>query len=204
MLKHSNITIYYYFLAEAMIAFIILLPITFEYYEPIHYWSFLFNIFIIGFCYYILEMLRKSISYFLIVIPIGLLLFYLWQFPIGLVIIFPLIFTWRYARIRTYRGGDQDYLHLHAVYNKYEKQREKAYLHIALLSSVFVAFYTKELYAVVYSLFLLFILLAGNLISRIAVIEKKDRENVSLKVLLPVPIIVIIGSVLVFYLFNQS
>src|SRR5690625_2748588 len=94
--KHSNITYAYHFMSEAIIIFMIFLPIMYYHYQFVLYWTFLAVI--IGICllFSIYSKFTTKFSIYMLTVPALTGLFYVVGFPIELSIIFPVLMTWRY------------------------------------------------------------------------------------------------------------
>jgi hypothetical protein len=202
MLKHSVITYFYQFSAEAIIAFLLILPFTFNYYEPNHYWGFIMIMFITAVLFFLLETLHSHTLFFLFTMPINTLLFSLSDFPIVLAILFPLIFVWRYANVRSFKKKEQEGLHLHVLDKRYERNKAVIYLQVTLILAVIGFIYTREIVVFIYLLLQFIILLAGYLVSHLVEIERKEHQRVDLKGFFLIPIFMLIGSLVISFIYN--
>lgn len=200
MLKHIHITHFYQFLAEAIIIFLLINPFTYGYYATSHYLGYILIAIIVGACFYLLEKYNRSIGYFLLILPLSALLFYVFEFPIGLVILFPLVFLWRFGGIRSYKNPAQEEIHLHMLDQQYN--REMFYLHATIIIGVFDAVYTGQIFVMYYVFLQFMILLAGNLLSHVLLLKKEERKKINFNTFFSIPILMIIGAVIVFFVFD--
>src|SRR5699024_3342506 len=98
--RHPVVTYAYHFLSEALIIFLIAIPIMHYNYEFVPYWAYFLTV--IGFCLLFSLFTQRTTSYgvYIISAPLIIITFYLLQFPLELSVIFGVALTWRYINIR--------------------------------------------------------------------------------------------------------
>lgn len=189
----------YHFIAEALVTFIVLLPITFSYYEMKHYIAYVLVLLAAAIVYFILESLRVSNLFFILMtIPLILAYYYL-QFPIGLALFFPIFFLWRYMNIRHYEQEreDQEPLIFREKINK-----ANLYIKIALPAAALTVLYAKEFYAMGYVLLLLIVIYLGYIVSHLSQVPKLERSRANLRIFTYLPIFFVLGGFLASFIFE--
>lgn len=189
----------YHFIAEGLIAFIVLLPITFSYYSTNHYITYVILLLVIAASFYILELMRLPNLFFLIVAGLAIFAFYLVSFPIGLAVIFPSFLLWRYLNIRHY---DQEKEDTEPLIHRNHINKANLYIKIALLAAAVTVLYSKQFYAMVYVLLLLLILYIGYIASHIAQMPKVEKSSVNLKVFSLIPALFVLGGLIASFIFE--
>src|SRR5699024_8848896 len=177
---------------EALLIFMVLLPASFSYYSSSHYFAYVGTVFVVTFLYYILERLRKSNLFFMLATLLAIGLLYYFDFPIGLAILFPIGFLWRYLNIRHYERDIED---MEPLIHRETINKANLYIKIALFAAAIVIVYAEEFYVLWYVLILLIVLYAGYLLSHISSIRKQDREGANLKVFYLILLVYSVGAV---------
>lgn len=199
MPKYYNTFYSYHFIAEGLLAFLVLLPITFSYYEMTHYISFAALLIAMSIVFFILENLRLSNLSFLLTTAIVILAYYYLQFPIGLAIFFPIFFLWRYMNIRHYEQEKEDE---EALFFRERINKANLYIKIALPAAAVTFVYAREFYAAGYVLLLLIILYAGYLLSHIHQMPRAEKTSANFKVFTYVPSLFIFGGLIGSFVFE--
>lgn len=200
MHRHFVITHCYHFLAEAIVAFIFLNPFTFDYYHTSHYFGYMIIIFVTAFIFYFIEMSKRPIGYCLVVLPITMYLFYAFEFPIGLVIFFPVLFVWRYVSIRLYKSKQTEH---QALTDKVSTNKANLYLHLTIGIAAIAIIYSKEVFVAYYVLLQFFVLMSGYLLSHVIMLNQKERKQVRMNTFSLVPVLMLIGAGLVYLFFDS-
>lgn len=202
MIKHPPTTYFYQFLAEGILIFLILYPFTYDYYSFSHYAGYLFVLIFVGGCFYLGEQsYLSSISYGLpLVFGAGFL--YIFNFPVGLVFFFPLLFLLRYTSIRGYKRFDYDALYLHNVFTRYERNVNKIYLHSSLVLSLLVFFLTKQVAPFFFLFIQILILITGFLVSHTRALGRDDRRQLKARNLYILPFGLLMTSSIFFIYFQ--
>ena len=169
----------------------VLLPASFSYYSSSHYFAYVGTVFVVTFLYYILERLRKSNLFFMLATLLAIGLLYYFDFPIGLAILFPIGFLWRYLNIRHYERDIED---MEPLIHRETINKANLYIKIALFAAAIVIVYAEEFYVLWYVLILLIVLYAGYLLSHISSIRKQEREGANLKVFSLIPLVFSVGA----------
>lgn len=187
----------YHFVGEALLTFMILLPVTFAYYDTSHYVYYPIIVIFIALLFYMLE--RKGLQnlWFLLVTTLAGVLLYFANFPIGLVVIFPVVFLWRYMRIRRYLRSSEM---IKSLIEQESINKANLYIKIGIALTAIVLIYSKEYYIVYYFLLLIFVLYVGYLVSHISTIEKGERKEMNFKVFSLFPVPIALGAVVLLLL----
>lgn len=192
MIKQRAVTFGMNFFAEAIILFLLLLPLTYAYYSFFHYSSYVLIVFIISFCFYFIENQNLHESFYVIPLIITYFLLSILKFPLGIIVLLPLFLFWRYISIRSYKRFDYSALYLHSLYGRYERNIQKRYFHITLYLAFIVFILTKEFYVFFLALIQFIVLLGGFFISHFFAMGKKERKALHLKAFGFIPVVFLI------------
>ncbi|MEC5424992.1 hypothetical protein QGM71_16005 [Virgibacillus sp. C22-A2] len=186
--NHPTFTYAYHFLSEAIIIFLIVLPIMHHSYEWVPYGSYLAMI--TGICIVYTAITRQSTNYFwyLLTIPFLFALFYLLNYPIMLAVLFPVLFVWRYIDIRK-----EEII-----------SRENTYILITVILTAIISLLVNDTRIMLYPFLQFIILIIGYITSHLAVVHKMDRKQFNNK--LPVYFIGVlaVGAGLFYLLFDVT
>lgn len=202
MIKHPATTFYYQFLAEGILLFLICFPFTYDYYFFNHYVGYLCVIILVGGCFYFGENFSYvNFSYVLAIILGGGSLF-LFNFPIGFTLLFPVIFLWRYTSIRSYKRFDYSGLYLHTVFTRYERNVNKIYFHMTLILGLIVFFLTKKPITFFFIFIQMILLLTGYLLSHTRAINKGEKKQLKISTLYFFPFTLLFIAAMFFVYFQ--
>lgn len=202
MIKHPTITYFYQFLAEANIIFYVTLLFTYRYYSLDHYFSYILITLIIGGCYMLFEHFRLHRLYLIAIFLLSIGLFYIFEFLHILAFLYSFLFVWRYISIRAYKQLDHSGLYLHGLYNRYERNFDKIYLHLSIILAAFVFVVTKEKIVLLLFLWQFFLLLCGFWLSHFLSIQKEERKKLNFRYVSLLPVLLSFISVFAFFTYH--
>lgn len=187
--KHLNITYAYHFLSEAIIIFLIAIPILYLHYRWIPYWSYL--LVAIGLCLIFSFLAKRTINYsaYLIIALLLIPLFYFLNYPLIANLAFTSLLTWRYIDVRSR--------------TMVELNRENGYIILTIILTTLGVIIVRDSEIVFYASVLVVILIFGNIFSHLAVINKEERRQFDQKSVAYILGPIIIGTI-IFIPFFQS
>lgn len=180
----------YHFLAEAFLAFILLYPITFRYFSHIHYVYYFVIVLLLAGLFFIFIKYQVSTLLYITMLPLAFLLFYFADFPFALMVIFPIVFLWRFMSILRYERSVTDQASL--LYRQTINHANK-YLKIALVASAIGVVYSKEALVVWFVLALIVVLYVGYFLSHVSMMQQKERQSINFRPLTFIPLVFIFG-----------
>lgn len=158
--KHLVITHAYHFLSESIIIFLAILPIMFQHYEGIPYLVYVGISVVICVLFSLYDHFELRYIPFILSLPMIIVVFYVTGYPISLSIIFAGLLTWRYLAIRS------------ELYLK----REALYIILTFVLAIGIFAFIQDIQALILVFFQLIIVVFGNLLSHMAVLEKADKR----------------------------
>lgn len=163
--SHLNMTYAYHFLSEAIIIFLIALPIMHHHYFWVPYGSYL--VIIIGSCivFSLITHLTARYIWYLAMFPVLFALFYVLDYPLVPAILFSSLFVWRYIDIRK-----EEII-----------GRENKYILITLILTTVVLMTVRDGRVILYPFLQFVILIMGYIGSNLAVVQKEDRKQFDVK-----------------------
>lgn len=161
--KHLNITYAYHFLSEAIIIFLIAIPILYLQYRWIPYWSYLFVVIFLCLVFSFLAKRTTNYSVYLVVGLVLLPIFYFLNYPLIVNLAFTALLIWRYINVRSRTMVDLN--------------RENGYIIAAIILTTLGVLIVKDSEIIIYAATLVILLVFGNILSHLAVISKEDRRR---------------------------
>src|SRR5690606_14645878 len=119
----------YHFISEAIIVYLLLLPVVFHHYMQVDYWIFIFLVLGLALTYTIIAKYSTGHLWYFLSVPVVIAVFLMVGYPLGLSITFTGLMTWRYIAIRS-----EMYL-----------QRENMYLILTLVLTVLGLLFLRDL-----------------------------------------------------------
>lgn len=191
--KQQLITYAYHFVSEAIIIFLIVIPLLHLEYEFIPYWEYLILIVGLSILFTLFAFFTSTYALYIISTPFIASLLFLLGFSFVISIILSVAFIWRAIILRRYiASGFTDVI------------RENRYLLITF-TLAFVLFLTmKSNEVVIYSLLQLFLLIIGYIGSNVVAIGKEERKQVDRKLPFYLFAFVIVSILFIFPLFHMG
>ncbi|WP_100012425.1 hypothetical protein [Lentibacillus sediminis] len=188
LIKHPKVTFTYYFLSEAIILFLLAIPVFHFFYQWIPYWSYLAIVGAAGLIFSLFTKVTANYSWYFLFIPFLFVLFYMAGFPMEAGLVFTLLLTWRYIKIR---GAD-------------DRGTENNYLFYTILLGALMSLLIQdtEIFLLVIAQALL--LLTGYYISLFAVMEKQERKKANSAMWLGAAGIFAAASAIFLYFFEEG
>lgn len=160
---HTNekLTIAYHFICEGIIIYLLLLPLTFYYYQDTSHLIFVITLVGIALFFAFLSSFNNSHIPYIISSPILLLIFYMNGFPITISIIITGILVWRYILLRT----------------KSFHRNDAEYIGAAFILTVIGLIISRDFSVMIFLLVEIMVVLLGFTFSHLLVIEKEKRQS---------------------------
>ncbi|SES64225.1 hypothetical protein SAMN05216389_101212 [Oceanobacillus limi] len=177
----------YSFISEALIIFLLILPVLYFYDEVIPYWGYLGIAFLACFLFSFISIKNLSNTLYLIAAPILLVLFMFIGLPIFLSFIVTALWIWRYVWMRS------GMVLIHPV----------SYISFTILLSLMMLLVTKESYIIVYLLVQFFVIVFGNSLSHIVEMKRDERKQVNYGMGLYFFLALIIGSISAYWILQR-
>lgn len=184
--NHPYIAYSYHFLSEAIILFLVAIPVLYHRFFFIPYASYL--IVVVGACALFILITKWSsniYSYFLVV-PILFILFHVLNYPIFFSIVFSGVLTWRFIDIRKQKII----------------KRESLYILLTVLATIFASLFVHEREIMFYPFLVFSILFFGFVLSHFIYSAKDDIRKINYKVPLYFLSLLIGGAAIFFILFQ--
>ena len=184
--KHPTITYAYHFLSEALIIFLIALPMMHFYYNFVPYWSYVLMVSSICLLFSFFSVRGTAYGPYIITAPFIMILLYMFNFPIVMSIAFGIVLTWRYIDIRS----------------EVSPSRENSYVRWALVLSTFSVLMNNDHELIIYVFLLFIVLIFGYISGHLAVIHRDDRKRFDRKFWLYIVSGMVIGTTIIYFSFN--
>ncbi|WP_099159970.1 hypothetical protein [Virgibacillus ndiopensis] len=186
--KHPIITYAYHFLSEAILLFLICLPVMYFHYKWVPYGSY-FAI-SCGICvvYLLVTKISNSYMWYIISAPFLMVIFYISNYPAFMSVVFSVILTWRFINIR----------------NETVLNREMGYIKITLVLATGLMLLINNYQIVLFAFLQFLFLIVGYISSHLTVIHKEERKRFDKKLWLYISFMLVTGSVIIFLLFDPG
>lgn len=185
-LNYPRITYLYHFFSEAIIVFLLMLPIMHYVYEWVPYWRYV-GLVIVACCLLFIKMNHtKNSVRLLLVIPLLIGVFYVSGFPLLLSVLFPLLLIWRYINI------------MRALI----LNRENGYLKITLLLATLFILFIQDPQVIYYTFGLFLLLIFGYVGGQLAIMDKQQRRQVDYKLFIIVFGTISLGALITYLSFD--
>ncbi|WP_188454054.1 hypothetical protein [Virgibacillus oceani] len=186
--KQSNITYAYHFMSEAILLFLVCLPVMYYHFKLVPYGSFL--VIASGICmiYLIFTKISNSYMWYIISAPFFIVIFYASDYPLFMGIVFSVALAWRFINIR----------------NETVLNREMGYIKITLVLATGLMLLINEYQIILYAFLQFLFLIVGYISSHLTVIQKEERKRFDNKLWLYIGFMLSMGSVLIFLLFDPG
>ncbi|WP_010095095.1 hypothetical protein [Ornithinibacillus scapharcae] len=160
---HTNekLTTAYHFVCEGIIIYLLLLPISFYYYQDISHWFFVSTLIGIALSFAVLSTFNNSHVPYIVSSPILIFVFYTYGFPVTLSIIFTGILVWRYIVLRT----------------KSFHRNDAEYIGAAFILTILGLIISRDFQILMFLLLEIIIVLLGFTFSHLLVIEKEKQRT---------------------------
>jgi hypothetical protein len=186
--KNPYISYGYYFINEAIILFLLLIPVFHFYYHWVPYWSYLLLISMITIGFSVIA--KKTTSYYpyFISSPFLVLLFLLCGYPFYVSILISIVLIWRYVRIRS----------------ELIMRQEIRNMVMTGLLTLIMTLLIREVEVIIYLFFQCMVIVIGSFVSHISVtsIRTQHRSNRMLSVTFAM--FLCIGGMLSYYIAKQD
>ncbi|MBP1969489.1 cytochrome c biogenesis protein CcdA [Virgibacillus natechei] len=185
--NHPTITYAYHFMSEAIIIFLLALPIMHFHYEwgpP--YWSYLAIILLICFVFSVLTTYTKHYLWYIGLVPFMVGLFYVCDYPMVMSVSFSVLLTWRYSNIR----------------QEGMISRENSYILFTIVLTTILLLWIEENRVLLYLFFQFILLVAGYISSHAAIVNKHERKQFDHRFWLYISLFLALGASVVFLLFD--
>ncbi|OZU88704.1 hypothetical protein CIL03_10470 [Virgibacillus indicus] len=159
--NHPMLTFAYHFLSEAIIMFLIMLPIMYHRFLWVPYWSYLIIILLTCILFSIITARTVSYFWYIIMAPVLFGVFYLWDYPIAAAVLFPVLFVWRYISIRR-----EEII-----------SRENQYIIITIVLTALVSLLVRDSRIMIFPFLQIIILITGYISSHLAALKKQERRE---------------------------
>lgn len=163
--RHPLITYAYHFLSETIIIFIIAVPFFHHRFAGVPYWDYLAVIFGTTAVFSLITAFTERYIWYWLMLPVLFVVFSLLDFPTLFVVLFSILFIWRYMAIRKEEGVN----------------RENRYLVITIVLTVLVSFIVNDTRILLFPFVQFTFLTLGYIASHFAVMEERDRKQFDLK-----------------------
>lgn len=186
--RHPTITNAYHFMSEAIIIFLIAIPVMYYHYQWIPYWSYLGVA--VGTCvlFSVFSKRLRMYGWYILTAPFIALLFYMLDYPIIMSLIFAGLLSWRYINILS----------------ETSLSRESGYILSTILLGGALILLVNEPQIIIYAYLQFVLLIVGYVSSHLAVINKKDRKQFNYKIWVYVISAFAFGSALFFMFFDSG
>jgi hypothetical protein len=155
--KHQIISDMYHFISDMLLIFILAIPVMHFFYGTVPFFSHLIIILLSCIIFTLVEKVNNNYTTFIFTLPILHLLFWTFNYPLLLNLVFSVLFVWRYLNIR----------------NDLVTNRGLSYIMLTGFSSVCMYLITKEIAVMIYLILQFIILVFGFILSQIAVVDKQ-------------------------------
>ncbi|MEN2768399.1 hypothetical protein [Ornithinibacillus xuwenensis] len=186
--KNPYISYGYHFINEAIILFLLLIPVFHFYYNWVPYWSYLLLISMITIGFSVIA--KKTTSYYpyFISSPFLVLLFLLCGYPFYVSILISIVLIWRYVRIRS----------------ELIMRQEIRNMVMTGLLTLIMTLLIREVEVIIYLFFQCMVIVIGSFVSHISVtsIRTQHRSNRMLSVTFAM--FLCIGGMLSYYIAKQD
>ncbi|WP_284141158.1 hypothetical protein [Virgibacillus sp. LDC-1] len=115
-LKQPMITRAYHFISEMIIIFLCFLPILHYGYQWIPFWSYLFCLVGIMIIYSLYSTYFDTYAIYIVTTPVIMLCFYFLSYPLLWSIVFPILFTWRFIKLRNEAYLENEMLYIKIIF----------------------------------------------------------------------------------------
>lgn len=159
--NHLNITYAYHFFSEAIIIFLIVLPILHYHYFWVPYWSYLLVTLLACALFSIITRLKTGYIWYLGMAPVFFITFSVLDYPLFMTILFSGLFVWRYIDIRR-----EEII-----------SRENNYILFTLILTAFVMLLVHYGHVMLYPFFQFIVLVFGYIVSNLAVVKQAERKQ---------------------------
>jgi hypothetical protein len=184
--NHPLIAYAYHFLSEAIIIFLVTLPFFYHRFFFVPYWSYMGIV--LGACliFTSITKYRPTLTLYSMVAPVLFFVFQSFHYPLIMAIVLPIILVWRYVNIR----------------NQEHIKREAIYILITAILTVLVSSLVHDSRVMIYPFLLFVILCVGYILSHYMYMTKKEKKEISSKLLLCFTGILVLGAGTFFLLFD--
>ena len=159
--SHPVFTFAYHFISEAIILFLIMLPVMHHRFLWVPYWSYLIILLLTCILFSVITARTDSFSWYILMVPVLFIIFYLWDYPLLAAILFPVLFVWRYISIRK-----------EEIIN-----RENQYIIITIVLTALALLIVRDSRIMIFPFLQIIILITGYISSHLAALKKHDRKQ---------------------------
>ncbi|GAB3803096.1 DUF4129 domain-containing protein [Virgibacillus kimchii] len=163
--NHPILTYAYHFLSEMIILFLLVLPFFHHRFMWVPYGNYIVIVLIVCIIFSILAKFTVSYLWYILFAPFLFTVFYLWDYPLILTILFTGVFIWRYINIRREEAIS----------------RENNYILITLGLIALNSILIQDKRIMIYPLLLFVTVIFGYITSHLMVIHKSERKELDKK-----------------------
>ncbi|WP_042142906.1 hypothetical protein [Paucisalibacillus sp. EB02] len=164
--NHPLIAYAYHFLSEAIIIFMVFIPVLYHRYFFVPYWSYLAVIALACVIFTFIKKFNANLIVYVLVAPVLIGLFYFLDYPILIVILFSSLLVWRYM----------------AIQNQELIRRETIYILLTVFATIFVSIFVHDSEFMMYPFLQFILLFFGYIISHLVHVVKEDRKQIDRKI----------------------
>jgi hypothetical protein len=164
--NHPLIAYAYHFLSEAIILFMVFIPVLYHRYFFVPYWSYLAVIALACVVFTLIKKFNANLIVYVLVAPVLFGIFYFLDYPILIVILLSGLLVWRYM----------------AIQNQELIRREPLYILLTVFATIFVSIFVHDSEFMVYPFLQFIILFFGYIISHLVHVGKEDRKQIDRKI----------------------
>ncbi|GGA76978.1 hypothetical protein [Ornithinibacillus halotolerans] len=180
--NHPLIAYAYHFLAEAIIIFMVFMPVFYHRYFYVPYWSYLAVIVVACIIFTLIKKSNANLFVYVLVAPVLFVTFSMLDYPTIIVILLSGLLVWRYMAIQ-----HQEFI-----------KRESLYILLTVIATIYVTIFVHDSEFMVYPFLQFVILFFGYISSHLVYVVKEDRKQIDRKVPGYFIGILIAGAVLLF------
>ncbi|SHF87228.1 hypothetical protein [Ornithinibacillus halophilus] len=184
--NQSMITYAYHFLSEAIIIFLITIPIFYHKYEFVPYGSYLAVIVVFGFLFLLISN-KVKYGWNIVLAPVLFGVFYILDYPIIIAAAFAVLLVWRFINIRK-----EALIH-----------RENHYIVATLLLTAVVSILVHDSLVMLYPFLQFVILFLGYIFSQVYVVNSNDRKQINYRLPLYFVGLLAVGAGIFFVIFDS-
>ncbi|MBS3682112.1 hypothetical protein KGF86_18125 [Ornithinibacillus massiliensis] len=164
--NHPLIAYAYHFMCEAILIFMIFLPVLYHRYFFVPYWSYLGIITLICLLFTLLTWKKANRVIYFLMVPIVFIAFYLLDYPFLISIFFSVLLVWSYVFIRMQQVV----------------KRESLYILLTVIATIYVSIFVHDSEMMIYPFLQFVLLFLGYISSHLVHVGKNDRKDIDRKI----------------------
>ncbi|WP_339214093.1 hypothetical protein [Ornithinibacillus sp. FSL M8-0202] len=180
--NHPLIAYAYQFMCEAILIFMVFLPVLYHRYFFVPYWSYLGIITLICLLFTFLTWKNANRLIYFLMAPIVFVAFYLLDYPFLISILFTVSLIWSYVFIR----------------KQQVVKRESLYILLTVIATIYVSIFVHDSEMMIYPFLQFVLLFLGYIASHLVHVGKNDRKDIDRKIPFYFLCLLVGGAVLFF------